>query len=56
MSVCLYSYQTYPVRKVQHMRHIIWPPMASLAVPYFSTLPHKRHDFENKILNKRILI
>jgi len=30
------------------MRHIILSPVACLTVQYFSTLPHKRHDFQEK--------
>ena len=33
------------------MRHIVLSCLGSLAPPYFSTLPHKRHDFRNKLLN-----
>ena len=35
------------------MRHNILSTVASLAVQYFSTLPHKRHDFEKK--KKRVM-
>jgi len=36
---------------IQHqkrMRPIILSPVACLALPYFSTLPHKRYDFRKK--------
>jgi hypothetical protein len=43
------------VSVIQHatrMRHIIFTSVTCLAIPYFSTLSHKRHDFrKEKILN-----
>ena len=31
------------------MRHIVLSLAASLAPPYFLTLPHKRHDFQKQV-------
>jgi hypothetical protein len=33
------------------MRRIILSPVAGLALPYFSTLSHKRQDFRENLLN-----
>ena len=32
------------------LRHIILPTVACMAVPYFSTSPHKRRDLKGKII------
>jgi len=32
------------IQHAMHMRRIILSSVASLTVPYFSTLSHKRHD------------
>ena len=48
MSVCLWPSLLNPVK---HMRRITLSSAGCLAVPYFSTLPHKRHDCQKKSLN-----
>jgi hypothetical protein len=40
----------------KRMRLILLSYVASLAVPYFFTLSHKRHDFQKMPLNIKCLI
>jgi hypothetical protein len=35
----------------KHLRRVILPSVASLTVPYFSTLSQKLHDFREKAAN-----
>jgi hypothetical protein len=37
-------------------RRIMLPSVACPAVPYLSTFSHKRHDFQEKIVEKKCLL
>jgi hypothetical protein len=39
------------IQDAKRMRRIILSSVVRLALPYFSTLSHRRHDFRKKILD-----
>jgi len=42
------------IHRAMSIRRIILLPVARLAIPYFSTLFHKRHDFRKSFVERKM--
>jgi hypothetical protein len=42
------------IQHAKHIRPIVLSSVACLALPYFYTLSHKRHDFRKKVISHKM--
>jgi hypothetical protein len=52
--MCLCVSVAGAIQPVKHMRRIALSSVASLVLPHFSTVSHKRHDFREKVTEHNV--
>ena len=44
------------IQHAKRMLHVILSPVVCMAIPYFPTLSHKRHDFRQKVIENNMCV
>jgi hypothetical protein len=52
--MCVCVFVALSIQQAKHMRRVILSFVVCLSVPRFSTLPHKRHHFRDKVTEHKV--